>query len=86
MTGKPVTIEETLGWLDEGIKHTRASIRWQIAARAVVGDDTTAWRRAVTLAVLHDEQAREALNRVRVELGGEPEPDPADPPPVRPDD
>jgi hypothetical protein len=83
---EPLDVATTLGWLEDGIKHTRASVRWQIAAHAVVGEETTAWKRAVELAVQHDEAARVALNKVRVELGGEPWPDPSEPPPARPDD
>jgi hypothetical protein len=84
---EPLDIKTTLSWLEEGIKHTRASIRWQIAAQIVSGEAASGtWQRLVAFAVEHDDEALAALNKVRVELGGEPWPDPSEPPPARPDD
>jgi hypothetical protein len=78
---------DVLGWLEEGIKQTRASIRWQIAAQIVAPEaSATTWQRAVAYAVEADEAAFAALNKVRVALGGEAWPDPSEPPPARPDD
>jgi hypothetical protein len=89
MTDAPaeITALEALEALELGIKATRASIQWQIAGRCLPpGAPPTLWQRCAAFAVENDDAAREALNKLRVFLGGEPEPDPADPPPVRPDD
>jgi hypothetical protein len=78
---------EAVEALDRGIKALGASIRWQTAAAAVVmGGPTAMHRRLIELAVESDEIARVELNKVRELLGGVTEPDPAEPPPPRPDD
>lgn len=73
--------------LEEGIARLRQSNHWQGVGKLLGGDAPhSLWERVVSLAVENDDAAREAFNVVRVALGGLPEQDPADPPPVRPDD
>jgi hypothetical protein len=84
-----ITALEALEALEKGLGHATKSIQWQVASHSmvIVGDAPQAMRsRAIAFAVEHDEAARVELNKVRVFLGGEPEPDPAEPPPIQPDD
>jgi hypothetical protein len=73
--------------LQNGIRNHALAVRWQAALAALPPNpDTRLWQKMARLAGDHAEDARMHFNTVRVALGGGAEPDPADPPPVRPDD
>jgi hypothetical protein len=72
--------------LEEALRATRASVRWQCALACVSPIASPAsYRLLVSHAVDLDDAAREAANVVRVHLGGEAE-QPAEPPAARPDE
>jgi hypothetical protein len=68
----------TLATKAEGLKAA-----YQLAGRLL---RPATGNRLLGAAVMAEDAAREAANRVRLSLGGEAVPDPADPPPARPDD
>jgi hypothetical protein len=73
--------------LDETLAATIKASRWHSLARSLPGDTPPALYRSILgIAVTAEDVAFEATNKLRAALGGEPRPDPANPPPVRPDE
>jgi len=76
----------TLDLLELGIIQAVEAAKWQTAHMACPFGAPNLRHRLAAIAVNYEDAARETLNRVRVALGGDPVPDPAEPPPARPDD
>lgn len=77
---------EPLDLLDLAVQQAVLAARWQSAYMAAPHQAPHLRNRILQIAVEWEEVARDTLNRVRVALGGEPYPDPSEPPAVRPDD
>lgn len=80
-------VAKRLAELDAALRLAVKAARLQaiVQAMARVGPPNL-YSRVLGLAVSAEDEAWAAANRVRVALGGEPLPDPAEPPPHRPDD
>jgi hypothetical protein len=78
----PSALEAFERALELAARAERLRVVCQVMGRSM---SPTMYSRALELAVLAEDRARDAANAVRVALGGDPEPDPADPPRVRPD-
>jgi len=85
---EPLTdIEALTTALDEVAQLIAISARWQACLRSLPDmAPPPIYRSVVEQAVIADDAARMAVNAMRILLGAEPLPDPADPPPARPDD
>ena len=86
MTDEPTPAPALLECLELGIAQAIESREWQIAAGIMPSGLFKPYSAILERAVELEDQSRRNLNLVRIALGGEAIPDPADPPPIRPDD
>jgi hypothetical protein len=84
--GEPPTTAQILDLLDQGVAQAVEAKEWELAARLMPAGFLRPYEAVLGRAVALSDLSRESLNQVRVALGGEALPDPADQPPVRPDE